>query len=83
MKALPNAMKPREEGFILSYIKPNETRTPLNNCLSLYVSYNYPPLVPRWLLIVIDINLFWIVLLLDPQGCYSIPVVIEGLPPSP
>jgi hypothetical protein len=29
-------------------------------------------------LIVIDINLFWIVLLLDPQGYYSIPVVIEG-----
>jgi hypothetical protein len=36
------------------------------------------PLVPRWLLIAIDINLFWIVLLLDPQGCYSIPVVIGG-----
>jgi hypothetical protein len=26
------------------------------------------PLVPRWLLIVIDIHLLWIVLLLDPQG---------------
>jgi hypothetical protein len=26
------------------------------------------PLVPRWLLIVIGINLFWTVLLLDPQG---------------
>jgi NAD(P)-dependent dehydrogenase (short-subunit alcohol dehydrogenase family) len=41
------------------------------------------PLVPRWLLIVIGINLFWIVLLLDPQGCNNIPVVIEGLPPPP
>jgi len=28
----------------------------------------YIPLVPRWTLMVIDINLFWIVLLLDPQG---------------
>jgi hypothetical protein len=26
------------------------------------------PLVPRWLLMVIDILLFWNVLLLDPQG---------------
>ena len=26
------------------------------------------PLVPQWTLIVIDIHLFWIVLLLDPQG---------------
>ena len=26
------------------------------------------PLVLRWSLIVIDIYLFWIVLLLDPQG---------------
>jgi hypothetical protein len=32
------------------------------------VGYNSIPLVPRWLLIVIGINLFWIVLLLDPQG---------------
>jgi hypothetical protein len=55
-------------GLDIKLYQAHETRTPLNNCLSLYVSYNYPPLVPRWLLIVIDINLFWIVLLLDPQG---------------
>jgi hypothetical protein len=35
--------------------------------LEAMAKYNLP-LVPRWLLIVIDINLFWIVLLLDPQG---------------
>jgi putative transposase len=28
MKGIPRAVKPREEGLISSYIKPNETRTP-------------------------------------------------------
>jgi len=32
---------------------------------------------------VIDIPLFWVALLLDPQGCYYIPVTIEGPPPPP
>jgi hypothetical protein len=34
------------------------------------------PLVPRWLLIVAGIILFWVALLLDPQGFD--PVVIGG-----
>jgi len=35
MKALTNAMKPREEGLVSSYIKPNKTRNPLYKLPSL------------------------------------------------
>jgi hypothetical protein len=43
MKALPNAMKPREEG--LAKTKPNETRTPVNPS---YLSYEISRLASKY-----------------------------------
>jgi len=51
------------------HLRPNRLREGLAGDAIKYEGGEFlPPLVPRWTLIVIDINLFWIVLLLDPQG---------------